>query len=284
MKKIHSGIFFVPGWSYIDLEFTPTDIILSLNIPVSFVILVMTSTAWHYFELHKKDTLTLTRQIKVMPFFLPSIFMKMGVLITSTSYLSDFCQSLPLSSCAIFTLLLILLTYQIVIHKHFSFKISEKDKDDSVIISIFGNLTSNARPKTAENECVLKFFRTESVTSALLYTALAACNAAYIALNDEKNIDEEFIIFIGFSVILLHVLFTQLYLWTSTGQRLLFPEDEETNQTVVTSQTKAPQLELKAAKWILLFISIAITAGLFCYIGFILHTQGKNPNILFFYA
>ena len=260
------------------------DIILSLNIPISFFILVMTSAAWHYFELHKKDTLTLTRQIKVMPFFLPSIFMKMGVLITSSSYLSDFCQSLPLASCAIFTLLLILFSYQILMHRHFGFKISEKDNDDSVIISIFGNLTSNARPKTAENERVLKFFCTESVTSALLYTALAACNAAYIALNDEKNIDEEFIIFIGFSVILLHVLFTQLYLWTSTGQRLLFPEDEEANQTVITSQTKAPQLELKAAKWILLFMSIAITAGLFCYIGFILHTQGKNPNILFFYA
>ena len=163
-------------------------------------------------------------------------------------------------------------------HKHVGFKISEKDKDDSVIISIFGNLTSNARPKTAENDRVLKFFRQETIASALLYTALAACNAAYIALNDEKNIDEEFIIFIGFSVILLHVLFTQLYLWTSTGQRLLFPEDEEANQTVITSQTKAPQSELKAAKWILLFMSIAITAGLFCYIGFILHTQGKNPT------
>ena len=252
---------------------------MSLNIPVSFVILVMTSTAWHHFELHKKDTLTLLRQLKVMPFFLPSIFMKMGVLITSTSYLSDFCPSLPLASCAIFTLLLILFVYQILIHTCCGFKNSEEDKDNSVIISIFGNLTSNARPKKAENERVLKFFRTESVTSALLYTALAACNAAYIALNDEKNIHEEYIIFIGFGVILLHVLFTQLYLWTSTGQRLLFPEDEEANQTVVTSQTKAPQVELKAAKWILLFISIAITAGLFCYIGFILHTQGKNPNI-----
>ena len=118
----------------------------------------------------------------------------------------------------------------------------------------------------------------------MLYTVLAAFNATYIVLDDVKNIQEEYIIFIGFGVILLHVLCTQLYLWTSTGQRLLFPEDEETDQTVVTSQTKAPQLELKAAKWILLFMSIAITAGLFCYIGFILHTQGKNPNILFFYA
>merc|ERR1712038_949921 len=103
------------------------DIILSLNIPISFVILVLTSTAWHHFDLHKKDSLTLLRQIKVMPFFLPSIFMKIGVLITSTSYLSDICQSLPLSSCAIFTLLLILFVYQILIHKRCDFKM----KDDS---------------------------------------------------------------------------------------------------------------------------------------------------------
>ena len=255
---------------------------MSLNIPISFVILVLTSTAWHYFELHKKDSLTLLRQIKVMPFFLPSIFMKMGVLITSSSYLSDFCQSLPLASCAIFTLLLILFSYQILMHRHFGFKISEKDNDDSVIISIFGNLTSNARPKTAENERVLKFFRTESVTSALLYTALAACNATYIALNDEKNIDEEYIIFIGFGVILLHVLFTQLYLWTSTGQRLLFPKAEETDQTVDTSQTEAPKPEPKSAKWIILIVSIAIAAfSLWLSVGSVL-TEGKNPDILFF--
>ena len=39
----HSGIFFVPGWSYVDLEFTLKDIILSLNIPISFVILIVYS-------------------------------------------------------------------------------------------------------------------------------------------------------------------------------------------------------------------------------------------------
>ena len=84
---------------------------------------------------------------------------------------------------------------------------------------------------------------------------------------------------ISFGFILLHLIFTQLYLWTSTGNKLLFPEAVETNQPVDNSKeesTQQPeQLERRKTKWIILIVSIAITVGLFCYVGIIL-TQGKK--------
>ena len=75
------------------------------------------------------------------------------------------------------------------------------------------------------------------------------------------------------------------YLRTSTGNRLLFPEIVETNQPV-NSKEESPQqpeqLERRKTKWIILIVSIAITVGLSCYVGFIL-TQGKKNLIRFYH-
>ena len=261
-------------------------IVLSVNIPISFIILVMTSTAWHNFELFKKDSLTLLRQVVIMPFFLPSIFMKMGILITALFYIGDVSYNSTknpyLTSCSIVALLLIVLVYQVLMHIFLGFDM----RDDSVVISIFANLTSNARPKISEDEGpVISFFKIETLSSALVYMFISACTTTYIVLYDDKNL---YLVFIGFGFILLHLISTQLYLWTSAGQRLLFPEAEETNPTDQSLDSNGAEEtqsreELVCTKWIIFAISIAATVGLFCYIGIML-TQGKGQILVSCFA
>ena len=260
-------------------------IVLSVNIPISFIILVMTSTAWHNFELFKKDSLTLLRQVVIMPFFLPSIFMKMGILSTTVFYVGsityNYTKSVPLTSSAVIAIVLVLLAYQISLHFFLGFQF----KDDSVVLSIFGNLTSNARP--AEDEDLVKsFFKVETLLSTFLYTLMTTCTTTYIVLYDYKKL---YLAYIGFAFIVLHLLSTQLYLRTSTGHKLLFPKAEETNpspnpkadSSVTTARDSKGERKTKLAvaltwaKWIILTISIAATVGLFCYVGIVL-TRGKN--------
>ena len=129
-----------------------------------------------------------------------------------------------------------------------------------------------------EEDRVTRFLKIETTVSTVIYSALATFNATYIGLHDNKNIH---FAFIGFGFILLHLVFTQLYLWTSAGRRLLFPKATETDQTVVNTLTEAPKskTEMQMIKWTILIISIAITVGLFCYVGFIL-TQGRTPILI----
>ena len=276
----------ISEWSYVYLPFSMLQMVLSVNIPISFIILVMTSTAWHNFELFKKDSLTLLRQVVIMPFFLPSIFMKMGILITALFYIGDVSynstKSPYLTSCSIVALLVIVLFYQVLMHLFLGFDM----RDDSVVISIFANLTSNARPKISEDEGpVISFFKIETLSSALVYMFISACTTTYIVLYDDKNL---YLVFIGFGFILLHLISTQLYLRTSAGQRLLFPEAEETNPTDQrldsdgAEETQSRE-ELFYTKWIILAISIAATVGLFCYIGIML-TQGKGQILVSCFA
>ena len=274
-------LFSVSEWAYISLPFTDIQKLLSLNIPISFVILVMTSTAWHHFEILKKGSLKFLQEIVIMPFFLPSICMKLWNLGTATGYIVlIFYKSnmrFLLISCTITALLVILLAYQVMIHLLMSFKI----KDDSVVISILANFTTNARPKTTGDEdLVKKFFRAETLTSAVVYTIMATCTATmHIMIYNHKNLH---IIFIGFGFVLLHLLSTQLYLWTAKGQALLFPRAVETDPTdpnVEELSKEAPKsmeekTELLYWKWIFLIMSIAITLAAFGYVSVIL-TQGR---------
>ena len=218
-----------------------------------------------------------------MPFFLPSICMKLWNLGTATGYIVlifyNSNMRFLLISCTIIALLVILLAYQVMLHTCMGFKI----KDDSVVISIFANFTTNARPKTeGDEDLVKKFFRTETLTSAVVYTIMATCTATmHVVLYNDKNLH---IVFIGFGFVLLHLLSTQLYLWTSKGQALLFPRAEETNPTdpkVEEPSTEAPKslgekAELVHCKWLILIMSIAITLAAFGYV-FVILTQGKNP-------
>ena len=275
-------LFSVSEWAYISLPFTDIQKVLSLNIPISFVILVMTSTAWHHFELLKKGSLKILQEIVIIPFFLPSICMKLWNLGTATGYVVLIFYKSNMSflkiSCTIIAILVILLAYQVMIHHLISFKI----KDDSVVISILANLTTNARPKTAEDEdLVKKFFQAETLTSTFVYSIMATCTATmHIVLYDNKNLH---IIFIGFGFVLLHLLFTQLYLWTLKGQALLFPRAMETDPTdpkVEALSTEAPKsleekTELMYWKWVILIMSIAITLAAFGYV-FVILSQGKN--------
>ena len=252
--------------------------ILSVNLPISFAILVMTSTSWHHFELLKKDSLTMLKQVVIMPFFLPSIFMKMGILSTTVFYVGsityNYTKSVPLTSSAVIAIVLVLLAYQISLHFFLGFQF----KDDSVVLSIFGNLTSNARP--AEDEDLVKsFFKVETLLSTFLYTLMTTCSTTYIVLYDNNKL---YLAYASFGFILLHLLSSQLYLWTSTGNTLLFPKAEETDPTVDSSVTHKSNekktklaIALNCAKWIILTISIAATVGLFFYIGYVL-TQGTN--------
>ena len=131
-------------------------------------------------------------------------------------------------------------------------------------------------------DLVKRFFRTETLTSTLFYTIMATCTATmHVLLYNDKNLH---IVFIGFGFVLLHLLSTQLYLWTSKGQALLFPRAVETNPTdpkVEEPSTEAPKslgekAELVHCKWLILIMSIAITLAAFGYVFAIL-TQGKNP-------
>ena len=209
-----------------------------------------------------------------MAFFLPSMCMKLLNLGVATCYTAiitfSHTKSLPLTAFAVMAIPLTLLVYQVTLHTCLGFSM----KEDSVFISILANLTTNARPKHAEEEVrVTRFLKIETTVSTVIYSALATFNATYIGLHDNKNIH---FAFIGFGFILLHLVFTQLYLWTSAGRRLLFPKAMETDQTVVNTLTEAPKTELRIVKWIILIISIAITVGLFCYVGYIL-TKGRTP-------
>ena len=113
---------------------------------------------------------------------------------------------------------------------------------------------------------------------------MATCTATmHVVLDNYKDLH---IIFIGFVFVLLHLLSTQLYLWTAKGHALLFPRAVETDPTdpnVEELSTEAPKsmeekTELLYWKWIFLIMSIAITLAAFGYVSVIL-TQGKNPYI-----
>ena len=113
---------------------------------------------------------------------------------------------------------------------------------------------------------------------------MATCTATMHVVFD--NYKDLHIILIGFGFVLLHLLSTQLYLWTAKGQALLFPRAVETDPTdpnVEELSTEAPKsmeerTELLYLKWIFLIMSIAITLAAFGYVSVIL-TQGKNPYI-----
>ena len=253
---------------------------LSLNVPISFVVLVLASTGWHHLERLKKGSLRFLQEAVIMPFFLPSMCMKLLNLGIATCYTAvitfTYTSSLPLTASAIMAILLTLFTFQVTVHSRLGYSM----KEDPVLISVLANLTSNARPNTAgdnqANDKAKRFYKIETLTSTLLYTIMATCNALYIFYFEVK--DKHFA-FISFGFILLHLVFTQLYLWTSTGNKLLFPEAVETNQPVDNSKEESPQqpeqLERRKTKWIILIVSIAITVGLFSYVGIIL-TQGKK--------
>ena len=114
---------------------------------------------------------------------------------------------------------------------------------------------------------------------------MATCTVTmHVVLYKNKNLHT---VLIGFGFILLHLLFTQLYLWTSKGQALLFPRAVGTDPTdpeIEEPSTEEPKslegkTELMYWKWIILTMSIAITLAAFGYIVFIL-TQGKDLRIL----
>ena len=274
------SLFSVSAWSYIDHEFTTTQKILSLNIPISFGVLVMTSTGWHNFEQLKKGSLRFLQEAVIMPFFLPSMCMKLLNLGIATCYTSiitfTYTSSLPLTAFVIMAILLTLFAFQATVHSCLGYSM----KEDPVLISVLANLTSNARPNTTgdnqANDKAKRFYKIETVMSTLVYTIMATCNALYIFLFEAK--DKHFA-FISFGFILLHLVFTQLYLWTSTGNRLLFPEAVETDQPVGNSKEESSQqpeqLERRKTGRVIVIVSIAITVGLFCYVGVIL-TQGKK--------
>ena len=132
-------------WSYFGIKFTLSQQVASFGVPLSFVTLVLTSTSWHYLERAQAGNLTLGKEFKITAYFLPSICMKTWVLATTMSNIRIVCEAYDVSQIWVSMCpLIFVLIYQICIHKYFGFNLDE----ESTIISMIGNLSSNVRPTT----------------------------------------------------------------------------------------------------------------------------------------
>ena len=275
--------WFFSEWSYFHLSFTLIQQVSSLGVLISFVTLVLTSTTWHHLELAQAGKLTFGREVVIMPFFLPSIFMKAWITSTTMSCTKFLCDkhgvSATLSSVLVLAPAIALLLYQWILHLCLGFKM----KEQSVITSIVGNISSNVRPitktKKRHNAQVRAYFLVESLSSTVVYSLLAI----FCVLTTQSW---EAIVGCGF--IPIHIILTQLYLWTQGGRGLLF--DDSGNQEESFQLTEQPTRkkdknigeegsELRILKWIFLTVSLIATMALFGFMGWKIF-QGKTSGII----
>ena len=106
-KNIYS--FFIAEWTYVDMRFGKMQAIGTLSYPLSFLTIIMAPTTWHFQSYHDSTRLTLWMQVKAMPFFLSSMWMKLWALSTATSFSSLLASQLGTSRVICFGPLLIAL-------------------------------------------------------------------------------------------------------------------------------------------------------------------------------
>ena len=251
-----------------------------MGYPVSFLMLVLTSTTWHFLEQAQARKLSFCSEIKIMPFFLPSIFMKSWILPTTMHCVKILCDYFEVtttpSSILILSPAVVVMLYQGILHFILGFNLGE----ESVITSIIGNITSNARPinKTRKrHEAQVKiFFQIETLSSGVLYSMLAAfCMAVTWKFEEQKDMWKAWI---SCGFVVMHFAFTQIYLRTNKCMGDLFPNHLKNQDTFkITSsffkqQDKSEneskqQTELKVFKKVLLVVSLIATIALLGVIG-----------------
>ena len=259
-----------------------------MGYPISFLMLVLSSTTWHFLEQAQARKLSFCSEIKIMPFFLPSIFMKSWILPTTMHCVKILCDYFEIttttSSILILSPAVVVILYQAILHFILGFNLGE----ESVITSIIGNITSNARPinKTRKrHEAQVKiFFQIETLSSGALYSMLAAfCMAVTWNFEEKKDMWKAWI---SCGFVIMHFTFTQIYLRTNKGLGQLF-SNQSKNQNIfkLTStfskrQDKSDnesneQTESKLFKIALVIVSLLGTIALFGVIGLKMNT-GKT--------
>ena len=201
--------------------------------PISFLMLVLTSTTWHFLEQAQARKLSFSSEIKIIPFFLPSIFMKSWILPTTMHCVKILCDYFEVtttpSSILILSPAVVVMLYQGILHFILGFNLGE----ESVITSIIGNITSNARPinKTRKRHeaHVRIFFQIETLLSGVLYSMLAAFCMAVTWKFEEKK--EMWKAWISCGFVIMHFTFTQIYLRTNKGLGQLF-SNQSKNQNI----------------------------------------------------
>ena len=82
------GSFF-SEWEYVQMTFTWKEQVQCVALFTSVITILLASVQWNYIRQYKADNLPLRQKLKVVPFFLASILMKMFV----TSSLACLCST-----------------------------------------------------------------------------------------------------------------------------------------------------------------------------------------------
>ena len=201
--------------------------------------LVLTSTTWHFLERAQAGKLSFSSEMKIIPFFLPSICMKAWILPNTMNCVKILCDyfevTIMTSSILVLSPTIVVILYQAILHFILGFNLGE----DSVITSIIGNITSNARPinKTKKrHEAQVKiFFQMETLLSAVLYAILASfCLAVTWNFEEQKDLWKAWI---SCGFVIMHFTFTQIYLRTNKGLGPLFPNRSKNQNTFKLTST-----------------------------------------------
>ena len=259
----------------------------SFGVPLSFVTLVLTSTSWHYLEQAQAGSFTLGGELKLVPYFLPSICMKSWTLATTMSNICLLCEAYEISKGWVFVPFIFVLTYQISIHKYFGFGLDE----ESTIVSMIGNISSNVRPTTKITPTlelrVKSFLTAESRSSAVVYLILSIIST--IITCKLENIENIWKSAMCFGFVIFHVTFTQLYLCTNKGQKLLLENISKQTEVRITHEVslvpslrkkwKVDKQELTSIEWTFLAICLVSSIVMIFFLQMKL-LQGKRDTLI----
>ena len=183
-----------------------------------------------------------------MPYFLSSMWMKLWVLSTATSFMSLLATQTQTSRVICFGPLLLTLAYQAVLHMWMSAGTCE------AMLGAVVNSFSIGRTTPRHDNQVLRTFRAETAASSVVFSLFSAAAVALsISLLSHKQLWQACTCV---ALVFMHIVITQAYLYSHWGKEALFPQD---------LQFKSRRNSLKPSKsfwlkWTFLAISL-VAAG-----------------------
>ena len=216
----------------------------TLSYPLSFLTIIMAPTTWHFQSCHDSTGLTLWMQVKAMPFFLSSMWMKLWALSTATSISSLLASQLGTSRVICFGPLLIASACQTVLHLRLSHR-----KREAVLGALI-NSFSIGRSSPNRDNLVLEIFKAETILSSVVCLLFSASSLIISEiLLSQKHLWQAYTCL---GLVFLHVVATQVYLHTNWGKKALFPQGLHST----TKKNSLKPSESDGIKWTFLLISL----------------------------
>jgi len=234
-----------PEWEYVHVQmaFTWMEQVQCVALFTSLITILLASVKWNFIRQVKADNLPLGQKLKVVPFFMASILMKMFV----TSSLACLCTTTLkldyLAMTMIGTTVLVLMLglhwaacYQPSIHcsKQFPFISLEPStitsgREFSLVMTSIASLSTTANPDVAgrimDDDFKVRFFIYETRISAVSWGAMSLINL-YLAINGNKQ-EYLWAAWTCLGLVALHCVVSQTYLLTARGKAWLCPKTDE---------------------------------------------------------